>query len=116
MQANATTYSRVSSSRQKKSGDLARQQESIRNYCGTRGYKVSGVYADLGSGLNDNRKGLLKLLQDVTRGKHDVVVVNYQDRLTRFGMNVIKEHLAGWDVVLDGTGTWSSPPSSKRRQ
>ena len=59
------------------------------------------MYSDVGSGLNDSRKGLLKLLKDVTRGKHDVVVVNYQDRLSRFGLNVIKEHLAGWDVELE---------------
>jgi len=97
----AAVYSRVSSSRQNKSGELARQEETIKAYCKTKGYHVSGVYSDVGSGLNDNRKGLLKLLRDVTRGKHDVIVVNYQDRLSRFGLNVIKEHLAGWNVSLE---------------
>jgi predicted site-specific integrase-resolvase len=44
---------------------------------------------------------LLKLLRDVTRGKYDIVVANYQDRLSRFGLNVIKEHRSGWDVSLE---------------
>jgi predicted site-specific integrase-resolvase len=97
----AAIYSKVSSSRQRQSGELARQEELVREHCKAKGYRVSGVYSDVGSGLNDNRKGLLKLLRDVTRGKHDIVVVNYQDRLSRFGLNVIKEHLAGWDVSLE---------------
>ena len=100
-QPAAAVYSRVSSSRQKKSGELARQEETIKTFCEEKGYRVSGIYTDVGSGLNDNRKGLLKLLRDVARGKHDVVVVNYQDRLSRFGVNVIKELLAGWDVSLE---------------
>ncbi|MBD3185754.1 IS607 family transposase [Candidatus Bathyarchaeota archaeon] len=100
-QACAAIYSRVSSSRQKKSGELDRQEGVLKKHCEKAGYRVTGVYRDVGSGLNDNRKGLLKLLKDVTRGKHDVVVVNYQDRLSRFGLNVIKEHLAGWDVTLE---------------
>jgi putative resolvase len=100
-QLGAAIYSRVSSSRQKQSGELARQEELIKEHCRVKGYRVSGVYSDVGSGLNDNRKGLLKLLRDVTRGKYDIVVVNYQDRLSRFGLNVIKEHLSGWDVSLE---------------
>ncbi|MBD3187834.1 hypothetical protein GF325_13445 [Candidatus Bathyarchaeota archaeon] len=54
-----------------------------------------------GLGSQRHRKGLFKLLRDVTRGKHDVVVVNYQDRLSRFGLNVIREHLSGWNVSLE---------------
>jgi putative resolvase len=94
-------YSRVSSTRQKHSGDLDRQQASIEAHCKKKGYRVSGFYQDVGSGLNDGRRGLLKLLRDVSRGRHDAVVVNYQDRLSRFGLNVIKEHLSSWGVALE---------------
>jgi len=55
----------------------------------------------MGSGLNDGRHGLLQLLKDVARGKYDVGVVSYQDRLSRFGLTVIKEFLASWSVGLD---------------
>ena len=97
---NAAIYARVSSTRQKQSGDLARQASSLASYCSGRGYRVSRLYSDVGSGINDGRRGLLKLLKDVARGYHDVVVVNYQDRLSRFGVNVIREFLSSWGVEL----------------
>ena len=31
----------------------------------------------------------------------DVVIVNYNDRLARFGLQVIKEYLKSWDVTLE---------------
>ncbi|MHA1679433.1 MAG: hypothetical protein ACTSUE_00340 [Promethearchaeota archaeon] len=37
--------------------------------------------------VTSNGIGSFKLLRDVTRGKHDVVVVNYQDRLSWFGIS-----------------------------
>jgi putative resolvase len=64
-------------------------------------HRISGVYKDVGSGLNDGCHGLLQLLKDVARGKHDVVVISYQDRLSRFGLTVIKEFLTSWGVGLD---------------
>jgi predicted site-specific integrase-resolvase len=37
----------------------------------------------------------------VARGKYDVVVISYQDRLSRFGITVIKEFLTSWGVGLE---------------
>jgi putative resolvase len=97
----AAIYSRVSSTRQDRDGELARQGATIAAHCAGKGYRVSGTYRDVGSGLNDGRRGLVQLLKDVARGKHDVVVVSYQDRLSRFGLGVIKEFLASWGVGLE---------------
>ena len=97
----AAIYSRVSSTRQSIDGELDRQQATIAAHCEQRYYRVSGIYKDVGSGLNDGRHGLLQLLKDVARGKHDVVVVTYQDRLSRFGLTVIKEFLTSWGVGLE---------------
>ncbi len=97
----AAVYSRVSSTRQSLDGELDRQQATIASHCAAKGYRVSGTYRDVGSGLNDGRRGLLQLLKDVARGKHDLVVVSYQDRLSRFGLGVIKEFLASWGVCLE---------------
>jgi putative resolvase len=97
----AAVYSRVSSTRQSLDGELDRQQSTIMAHCEKKGYRVSGMYRDVGSGLNDGRHGLLQLLKDVARGKHDVVVVSYQDRLSRFGLTVIKEFLTSWGARLD---------------
>lgn len=94
-------YGRVSSSRQKKSGDLKRQLSSLKNHAVEKGYAVYKSYSDVGSGLNDKRKGLLKLLKDASLGKFEVVLVNYNDRLARFGLQIIKEYLKSWNVKLE---------------
>ena len=59
------------------------------------------MYSDVGSGLNDKRKGLLKLLKDASLGKFEKVVVKYNDRLARFGLQVIKEYFQSWNVQLE---------------
>jgi putative resolvase len=94
-------YGRVSSSRQKKSGDLKRQLSNLKNYSAKKGYSVYKSYSDVGSGLNDKRKGLLKLLKDAALGKFEVIIVNYNDRLARFGLQIIKEYLKSWNVCLE---------------
>ncbi|MHA1147367.1 MAG: IS607 family transposase [Promethearchaeota archaeon] len=94
-------YGRVSSSRQKKSGDLKRQLESLKEYGLEKGYKIYRSYSDVGSWLNDKRKGLLRLLKDASLGKFDVIVVNYNDRLARFGLQIIKEYFTSWNVRLE---------------
>jgi Predicted site-specific integrase-resolvase len=67
-------YARVSSNTQK----LERQVEYLRQ----RG--VQEVITDIGSGLNEKRKGFLRLLERVLHNEVDKVVVLYEDRLTRF--------------------------------
>lgn len=43
------------------------------------------VYEEIASGLNENRRQLRKLMKAIIAGKVNVVVVEYKDRLTRFG-------------------------------
>ncbi|MFX1293759.1 MAG: IS607 family transposase [Promethearchaeota archaeon] len=97
----AAIYGRASSSRQKITGDLARQLEGLREYCQEQGFQGINTYSDIGSGLNDRRKGLLRLLRDVAGGKLDVIVVNYRDRLARFGIQVLREFFSSWAVRLE---------------
>ena len=97
----AAVYGRVSSSRQKTTGDLTRQLEGLREYCRKQGFQSVLAYSDIGSGLNDHRKGLLRLLRDVAGGKLDVVVVSYRDRLARFGIQVLREFFSSWAVRLE---------------
>lgn len=52
------------------------------------------VYSDSGSGLNENRVGLSRLLRDAGEGKFTQVCITYEDRLTRFGLSFIKQLLA----------------------
>lgn len=78
-------YARVSSSENK--DNLKRQAERLKDYAIARGYQVYKVVEEVGSGVNDTRKQLIKLLKDKSYKK---LIVEHKDRLTRFGFNYIK--------------------------
>lgn len=82
-------YSRVSSSENKKNLDA--QAERLISYCNAKGYKVKKVVKEIGSGLNDQRPKLEKLLLDKDI---DVIVIEHKDRLARFGLNYIQKLLS----------------------
>ena len=84
-------YARVSTHKQRERGDLARQIESVSAFASTLNPVNLEVLSEVGSGLNDNRAVLRKLLQRVLRGEIGRVFVNYKDRLTRFGFSYIEE-------------------------
>ncbi len=75
-------YARVSSATQR--DDLERQVELLRQ----KG--VQEVISDIGSGLNEERKGFLRLLDRVLHNEVGKVVITYEDRLTRFGFDTLK--------------------------
>ncbi len=81
-------YARVSSSENK--NNLERQRERLESYCAARGYKVLKAVSEVGSGLNDKRPKLEKLLTDESV---KMIVVEHSDRLARFGLNYIKKLL-----------------------
>jgi predicted site-specific integrase-resolvase len=71
-------YARVSSST---------QADRLAAYCAAKGWQVHQVIKEVGSGVNDGRNKLLKLLAETSI---TVIVVEHKDRLTRFGFNYIK--------------------------
>ena len=90
-------YARVSSSENK--ANLQTQASRLISYCNAKGYKVSKVISEIGSGLNDERKQLEKLLTDKSI---DLIVVEHKDRLARFGVNYIRKLLnsQGRDIEI----------------
>lgn len=82
-------YARVSSSENK--DNLERQKERLVSFCNAKGYKVSKIVLEIGSGLNDKRPKLEALLSD---NAIDIIVVEHKDRLCRFGLNYIQKLLA----------------------
>jgi len=84
--SNVALYARVSSVDQK--NDLQRQLERLKDYAAAQGYQVTRMVSEIGSGLNDRRPKFLKLLTDPTIG---VVVVEYRNRGTRFGLTSIEQ-------------------------
>ena len=85
---NVCVYARVSSSENK--GNLEKQKERLISYCNAKGYKVSKVVTEVGSGLNDERRKLEKILLDKSI---NLIVVEHKDRLARFGLNYIQKLL-----------------------
>jgi predicted site-specific integrase-resolvase len=90
-------YARVSSRGQK--DDLGRQIE----YLDSR-FPGSRIIKDIGSGLNNKRKGLKTILELGMQGKIETLVVTEKDRLTRFGFEIIEfiiERNGGKILVLN---------------
>ncbi len=88
-EAKIGIYARVSSSENKE--NLERQKDRLVSYCNAKGYRVEKIVVEIGSGLDDKRPKLEKLLLDPTI---QVIVVEHADRLTRFGLNYIVKLLA----------------------
>ncbi|MBS7247530.1 MAG: IS607 family transposase [Candidatus Jordarchaeales archaeon] len=81
-------YVRVTSSTRK--DDLERQRQLILTYAKEKGYGEVQVLSDVGSGLNENRKNFLRLLDMVFERRISKVIVAYEDRLTRFGIETLR--------------------------
>jgi putative resolvase len=93
-------YGRVSGHAQKQDGDLDRQLESLTNYAHDHGWSIENKYSDVGSGLNEKRRGLNKLLDDAENVDYGRVLVTYQDRLTRFGFSYLERLLDQYGVEI----------------
>ena len=78
-------YCRVSDNGSK--DNLERQAERLTQYATARGYTIYKVVKEIGSGLNDNRKQLSKLLKD---DKYNILLAEHPDRVARFGLNYLK--------------------------
>jgi len=98
-QKKAFIYCRVSTKKQQESGNLQRQQERLIQYCQDKGYKVVTVYEEVASGLNDHRRELTKMFRNLSEA--DFIVVEYENRLARFGYSYLKEFAASFNVAIE---------------
>ncbi|MGL6342253.1 MAG: IS607 family transposase [Waterburya sp.] len=78
-------YVRVSSSENK--SNLDSQADRLKRYCEAKGYQIIRIVKEIGSGVNDNRKKLVDLLN---QDDYHLIVVEHKDRLTRVGFNYLK--------------------------
>ncbi|MBC2854230.1 IS607 family transposase [Cetobacterium sp. 2G large] len=79
-------YCRVSSNKQKE--DLERQIENVKLYM-------------LGRGINYNKKGFNKLVDLITDGEVEKIVLLYKDRLLRFGYELIENLCKKYSVEIE---------------
>lgn len=75
-------YARCSTQKQKE--NLERQRERLIEHAERKHYKYE-VVEELSSGINEKRKGLHKLVRLIFEGKVERVLIEYKDRLARFG-------------------------------
>ncbi len=94
-------YARVSSVRQEQDGNLARQTARLREAANARGYEVVQVITEQASSLNERRKGVKKLLSLIGEQAVDVVLIEYPDRLVRFGFGYLEQAFAWKNVRLE---------------
>jgi len=81
----AAIYARVSSHENK--DNLERQAERLKEYAIAKGYQIKYIVKEVGSGVNDARPKLVKLLK---KKDYSILLVEHKDRLTRFGFNFIR--------------------------
>jgi len=95
-------YARESSTDQK--ADLDRQVARLAAFAAEHNMRVAKVVAEVGSGLNGHRKGLLAVLRSP-----DLGAVEHRERLARFGSEYIEAALAATGrgvVVVDPEEIW----------
>ncbi|PWT79011.1 MAG: IS607 family transposase [Chloroflexi bacterium] len=90
-------YGRVSGPGQR--ADLQTQLSRLYEWAEReRSGKPAITLSDIGSGLNTERKALVRLMEMVQRDEVEEVVVTYADRLTRFGLDYLTRFFAGYGV------------------
>jgi len=81
-------YARVSSAENK--DNLERQKQRLLDFCAAKGWAVAKSVEEVGSGLNDERRKLAKLLADQSITH---IVVEHKDRFSRFGFRYVSQLL-----------------------
>jgi putative resolvase len=88
------TYARVSSHDQKR--DLNQQVTLLRNK-----YPEAEHFTDTRSGIRFDRPGFNKMLKAIQEQRISTVVVTYQDRLARFGFDLLQKVFAGYGTEIE---------------
>ena len=81
----AAIYARVSTGKQAEAGNLERQRQRLLEYAAVNGYRVVLQASDVASGLNTGRKGLRRVIEAARSHRIRCLLVEYPDRLARFG-------------------------------
>ncbi|AAM24871.1 putative site-specific integrase-resolvase [Caldanaerobacter subterraneus subsp. tengcongensis MB4] len=78
---------------------LKNQIKRLKEYPNSQGWQYE-IISEIASRVNENRRGLLKLLNKIKRGEVEKVVIEYPDRLARFGFEYIKFFMESFGVEL----------------
>ena len=84
---------------------MDRQSQRLSEYCAKKGLLVTHIIKDVGSGLNDNRSGFIRLTDLIMQGKVNKLIIEHKDRLTRFQFKFIKKMFESYGceiIVING--------------
>lgn len=81
-------------------GDKARMDSQVVALTKEYGAPVQ-VFSDKSSGLNENRRGLTRMIESAKKGEFTVLCVTQNDRLSRFGFTYLEDHLATLGVTVN---------------
>ena len=99
-QKRVALYARVSTRKQQQAGNLTRQSERLLAYAEKNNYSIVLNIKDLGSGLNEKRRGLKRVLQAIQQEEIDTILIEYKDRLARFGYKYLKQYANSYGVMI----------------
>ena len=91
-------YARCSTLKQKE--NLDRQKERLRKYAEIKSYKYI-MLDEIASGINERRKELHKLLDMIYHNKVERVLIEYKDRLARFGYEYLDTIFKNFGVTVE---------------
>ncbi len=97
---NCLIYARVSTKKQEESGNLDRQSNRLMEYAITNKYNIISLYKEVASGINENRKELMNLLKEIESEEINYLIIEYKDRLARFGYNYIERYCKSYNVEI----------------
>lgn len=100
-QSRTVCYARVSSAGQK--ADLQRQADRLKAFALGMGVEAPEIVTETGSGMDDKRRKLKRLLADPTVG---MIIVEHRDRLARMNAGLVESALKAQGrriIVVDDT-------------
>lgn len=84
---------------------MDRQSQRLSEYCAKYGMFGTHIIKDVGSGLNDNRSGFVKLTDLIIKQKVNKLVIEHKDKLTCFQFKFIKKMFKSYGcevIVING--------------
>ncbi len=92
---------------------MQRQKERLLAAAVDRGFQIGRVYTEVASGLNENRRELARLFRDATADPPQVLLIEFKDRLARFGFRYLVDHLAHLGVRVESLESESKEPQQE---
>lgn len=86
--------------KQEITGNLDRQVGRLTSFALDNRMSISHIIKEVASGINENRKGIKKLLSIIDKEPIQYLVIEYKDRFARFGYNYLEVYCRSHGVEI----------------